>query len=86
MTIPNGRRALTPRELRCIKHKELRAIVRVALDAGWEVWKTKSNHLRFRPPAGSPRPRVPAGHEDHRGGATSAQTCAGTDSKECRST
>ncbi|AWY07541.1 HicA-like toxin [Streptomyces phage LazerLemon] len=74
MTIPNGEpRRLTPREMRGMP-KELREIVKAAQGAGWSVWKTRRSHLRFRPPAGSPRPRVPSGHEDHRAGATSLTT------------
>jgi hypothetical protein len=69
-TIPNGgqrQRVLTDREMRGIP-KELREIIKIAQKAGWSCWKTSKNHFRFRPPAGSPLPRVPAGHEDHRGG------------------
>jgi hypothetical protein len=73
-TIPNGGpRRLTPREMRGIP-KELREIIKAAQAAHWDVWKTAKSHIRFRPPAGSPRPRCPEGHEDHRAGATSLTT------------
>lgn len=68
MTIPNGaRRTITGRELRQIP-REMREIIKLAQDQGWSVWKTQRNHFRFRPPAGSPQPGRPAGHEDNRAG------------------
>lgn len=71
MTIPNGStqpRRLSNRDLRGIP-KELREIIQTAQAAGWDVWKTNRSHFRLRPPAGSPLPRRPENHEDHRGGS-----------------
>ena len=73
MTIPTATRQLTARQMRGLP-KELREIIKIAQGAGWSCWKTAKSHIRFRPPAGSPRPRCPANHEDHRGGATTLTT------------
>lgn len=62
-TIPNGGTA----DLGKIQNKELRAIILAARAAGWTVWKTHRNHLRFRPPADSPEP-CKGDHQDHRAG------------------
>lgn len=62
-TIPNGGTA----DLGKIQNKELRALIRAARAAGWTVWKTHRNHLRFRPPAGSTCGPV-GDHQDHRAG------------------
>jgi hypothetical protein len=50
--------------------KEMKDVVRIAREAKWTVWKTRKGHLRFRPPAGSTRPRdgQTGDHEDHRSG------------------
>ncbi len=67
-TIPSGgQRTLSQRDLRGVP-KEMREIIKIAQKAGWSVWRTSKSHFRFRPPAGSPRPRVPDNHVDHRGG------------------
>lgn len=65
-TIPNGGTA----DLGNIRSRELLEIVKIARAADWTVWKTRRGHLRFRPPAGSPRPvdGRTADHEDHRAG------------------
>lgn len=62
-TIPNGGTS----DLGKIQNKELREIILIARAAGWSVWKTHRNHLRFKPPAGSLQPRE-GDHEDHRAG------------------
>lgn len=83
MTIPNGdaRRTLSARDLRGIS-KELREIIKIAQAAGWECWKTNRSHFRFRAPAGSPIPRKPAGHQDHRSGSrTLTHGSTGSDTK-----
>lgn len=63
MTIPNGTARLGK-----IKDKEMREVIAIARAANWTVWRTKGGHLRFRPPAGSPRPAAAGDHEDNRGG------------------
>lgn len=76
---PGTPRKLSTSEMRGLP-KDLKRVVKIAQSAGWDVWKTSGSHLRFRPPAGRPRPRCPENHEDHRGGATTLTTgCSPSD-------
>ena len=68
MTIPNDARSLSSSEMRKVP-KELRALIKTAQRAGWDVWRGRSNHYQFRPPKGQILPRKPDGHQDHRAGS-----------------
>lgn len=69
MAIPNGtRKTLSAKDARSLP-KEARELVKLAQKAGWEVWRSRTSHIQFRPPAGQVIPRKPEGHQDHRAGS-----------------